>query len=48
MGVFPEARSLIETGIQKVYAGEMSVQEALDEAAEKTTESILEWNELIQ
>lgn len=48
MGVFPEARSLIETGIQKVYAGEMSVEEALDEAAQKTTESILEWNELIQ
>ena len=48
MGVFPEARSLIETGIQKVYAGEMTVKEALDEAAEKTTKSMLEWNELVE
>jgi len=48
MGVFPESRSLVETAIQKVYAGEMTVKEALDEAAEKTTESMLEWNELVQ
>lgn len=47
MGVFPEARDLIQTGIQKVYSGEMTVQEALNEAAEKTTESMVEWNELI-
>ena len=40
--------ALIETGIQKVYAGEMTVKEALDEAAEKTTKSMLEWNELVE
>jgi sn-glycerol 3-phosphate transport system substrate-binding protein len=48
MGVFPEARSLVETAIQKVYAGEMSIEAALDEAARKTTESIQEWNELVE
>ncbi len=48
MGVFPEARSLVQTAIQRVYAGEMSVEEALDEAARKTTESIEEWNELVE
>ncbi len=48
IGVFPETRALIETAIQKVYAGEMTVQEALDEAAEKATAAMLEWNELVQ
>jgi sn-glycerol 3-phosphate transport system substrate-binding protein len=46
MGVFPEARALIETGIQKVYAGDKTVKEALDEAAAKTNEAMAEWNEL--
>lgn len=48
MGVFPEARSLIETAIQKVYAGDMGVEDALDEAAEKVSASMLEWNELVE
>jgi len=48
MGVFPESRSLVETAIQKVYAGDMTVKEALDEAAEKTTKAMLEWNELVE
>jgi sn-glycerol 3-phosphate transport system substrate-binding protein len=48
IGVFPELRSLVETAIQKVYAGDMTVEEALDEAAEKTNQSIREWNELIE
>jgi sn-glycerol 3-phosphate transport system substrate-binding protein len=48
IGVFPELRSLVETAIQKVYAGDMTVEEALDEAAEKTNRSIREWNELIE
>ena len=48
VGVFPELRSLVQTGIQKVYAGDMTVKEALDEAAAKTNASIKEWNELNQ
>ena len=48
VGVFPELRSLVQTGIQKVYAGDMTVKEALDEAAAKTNVSIKEWNELNQ
>jgi sn-glycerol 3-phosphate transport system substrate-binding protein len=48
IGVFPELRSLVQTAIQKVYAGDMSVEAALDEAASKTTQSMQEWNELIE
>ena len=48
MGVFPEVRSLVETAIQQVYAGDRSVEEALDNAAEKANQSMREWNELIE
>jgi sn-glycerol 3-phosphate transport system substrate-binding protein len=48
MGTFPEVRDLIQTGIQKVYAGEMSVKEMLDDAAAKASVTYKEWNELIQ
>ena len=46
IGVFPEVRALIEAGIQKVYAGDATVKQALDEAAEKANQAIKEWNEL--
>ncbi len=46
IGVFPEVRKLVETGIQKVYAGEKTVKEALDEAAVKADDAMKEWNEL--
>jgi sn-glycerol 3-phosphate transport system substrate-binding protein len=46
IGVFPEMRALVETGLQKVYAGDKTVKEALDEAAAKTNEAMAEWNEL--
>ncbi|MBI9098624.1 MAG: ABC transporter substrate-binding protein [Spirochaetaceae bacterium] len=48
MGTFPEVRALIETGIQKVYAGDMTVEEALNEAAGKADVTYKEWNELIE
>ncbi|RKX81231.1 MAG: hypothetical protein DRP58_12105 [Spirochaetes bacterium] len=47
MGTFPEVRDLIQTGIQKVYAGDMTVKEMLDDAAAKATASFTEWNELV-
>jgi len=43
MGPFPEARTFIQTAIQKTYAG-TSVKAALDEAATKTDKAITEWN----
>jgi sn-glycerol 3-phosphate transport system substrate-binding protein len=46
IGVFPEVRALIETGVQKVYAGDATVKQALDEAAAKANQAIKEWNEL--
>ena len=46
IGVFPEVRSLVESGIQKVYAGDATVKQALDEAATKANQAIKEWNEL--
>ena len=48
IGTFPEVRAIIETAIQKVYAGDLSVQAALDEAAAKADETFAEWNELIE
>ncbi|MCD6397824.1 MAG: ABC transporter substrate-binding protein [Spirochaetaceae bacterium] len=48
MGTFPEVRDLIQTGIQKVYAGDMTVKEMLDDAAAKATASFTEWNELVE
>lgn len=43
MGPFPEARTFIQTAIQKTYAG-TPVKAALDEAAAKTDKAIAEWN----
>ncbi len=47
LGIFPEARELIQSAIQEMYAGK-PVKEALDEAAVKANASIAEWNEVIQ
>jgi sn-glycerol 3-phosphate transport system substrate-binding protein len=48
MGTFPEVRALNETAIQKVYAGDMTVKQALDEAAAKADDTMKEWNELVE
>ena len=48
MGTFPEIRDLVQTAIQKVYAGDMSVQDALNEAAAKADDTYVEWNELVE
>ena len=47
LGIFPEARELIQSAIQEMYAGK-PVKEALDEAAAKVNASMTEWNEVIQ
>ncbi len=47
-GTFPEMRALVETAIQKVYSGELTVQQALDEAKKKADVTFAEWNELVE
>ncbi len=47
LGIFPEARELIQSAIQEMYTGK-PVKQALDEAAAKANASIAEWNEVIQ
>lgn len=47
LGIFPEAREIIQSAIQEMYAGK-PVKQALDEAAAKVNASIAEWNEIIQ
>ncbi len=47
LGIFPEARDLIQSAIQEMYAGK-PVKEALDEAAAKANTSIADWNDIIQ
>lgn len=46
LGVFPDARAIIEGKIQECYAGK-DVQQALDEAAKEINALIAEWNEVI-
>ncbi len=46
LGVFPQVRKLIETGVQKVYAGSTSVKQMLDDAAAQTDKLMKDWNDL--
>ncbi len=46
LGVFPQVRNLIETGIQKVYAGKETVKQMLDSAAAQSDQQIKDWNDL--
>lgn len=47
LGIFPEAREIIQSAIQEMYAGK-PVKQGLDEAAAKVNASMTEWNEVIQ
>jgi sn-glycerol 3-phosphate transport system substrate-binding protein len=46
LGVFPDARAIIESQIQECYAGK-DVQKALDDATKEINALIAEWNEVI-
>ncbi len=46
LGVFPQVRKLVETGIQKVYAGNVTVKQMLDDAVQQTDGLMKEWNDL--
>ncbi len=44
IGVFPSARQDIEGAIEEVISGTLSPQQALDKAAQKVTDAIVEYN----
>ena len=46
LGNFPEIRQYIRTAIEKATSGQMSAQEALDEAAKEANRVLKEYNEL--
>ncbi|NIN01339.1 MAG: ABC transporter substrate-binding protein, partial [candidate division Zixibacteria bacterium] len=48
IGVFPQLRDAVETGIEKVYEGKATPEEALKEAARKTNNELEKYNSLFQ
>jgi sn-glycerol 3-phosphate transport system substrate-binding protein len=48
LGVFPEARTLIEEAVEKVITDQASIDDALAEADTKTEEAMADYNELTQ
>ncbi len=48
IGVFPQLREAVQSGIEKVYEGKASAEEALKEAAQKTNKELEKYNSLFQ
>ncbi len=48
IGVFPQLREAVQSGIEKVYEGKATPQEALKEAAQKTDSELEKYNSLFQ
>lgn len=48
MGVFPEARQLVETAVEEALGGSKSPQQALDDAAKSITDKIGIYNKTVQ
>jgi sn-glycerol 3-phosphate transport system substrate-binding protein len=48
LGNFPEIRQYVITAIEKATSGQMSPQEALDEAAKEANRVLEEYNELFE
>ncbi|WP_409348572.1 ABC transporter substrate-binding protein [Paenibacillus phyllosphaerae] len=47
MGVFPEARQLVETAIEEAFSGQKTPKAALDDAAAAITEKIATYNKTV-
>jgi sn-glycerol 3-phosphate transport system substrate-binding protein len=47
IGVFPEARQTVETAIEACFAGDVTCEEALNNAAQSVTQSIKDYNDNI-
>ena len=48
MGVFPEARQLVETAIEEALTGKKAPKEALDAAAKSITEKVAAYNKTVK
>lgn len=48
MGVFPEARQIVEASIEAVLNGQQQPKEALDQAAQQITDKIAQYNQTVQ
>ncbi len=48
IGVFPQLREAVQTAIEKVYEGKATPEEALREAAQKTSKELGKYNALFQ
>jgi sn-glycerol 3-phosphate transport system substrate-binding protein len=48
IGVFPETREIIETAYEKVINGEMTVDQALNWAADQVTRALKKYNRLYE
>ncbi|MNY53684.1 sn-glycerol-3-phosphate-binding periplasmic protein UgpB precursor [compost metagenome] len=48
MGVFPEARQIVETAIEEALTGKKAPKEALDNAAKSITEKIGTYNKTVK
>ena len=47
MGVFPEARQIVETAMEEIVNGAKSPQDALSAAAAEITEKIRQYNSTV-
>ena len=48
IGVFPQLRDAVQSGIEKVYEGKASPEQALKEAAQKTNKELKNYNSLFK
>ncbi|MCL4515301.1 MAG: ABC transporter substrate-binding protein [Firmicutes bacterium] len=48
IGTFPEIRTIVEQAVEKIVAGQMTVEEAMAEAAKKANESIARYNRMFK
>jgi sn-glycerol 3-phosphate transport system substrate-binding protein len=48
MGVFPEARQIVEGAIEEALTGKKQPQQALDDAAKSITDKITQYNKTVQ
>ncbi len=48
IGVFPQLRDAVQSGIEKVYEGKATPEQAMKEAAQKTNEELKKYNSLFK
>jgi sn-glycerol 3-phosphate transport system substrate-binding protein len=48
IGTFPEVRQIVEEAVEKTLQGDMTPQEAMDEAASRVDRSLEQYNSLFE